>query len=77
MRTTDEGEDGGKKGGGNHTFWQVRGHVRHFLGVDVRPVKVIVGVLLVVALGEPLVERAAAWNRIRDRRQLVGEFLWR
>lgn len=45
------------------TLWQVWRHVRHFLGVDVRPVKVIVGILLVVALGEALVERAAPCNQ--------------
>lgn len=42
------------------TLWQVWGHVWHFLCVDVCPVEVIVGILLVVALREAFIKRAAS-----------------
>lgn len=42
------------------TLWQVWGHVGHVLGVDVCPVKVVIGILLVITLGEALVKRTAS-----------------
>ena len=41
------------------TLWQVWGDVRHLVGADVRPVKVIIGILLVITLSDALVERTA------------------
>lgn len=41
------------------TLWQVWGHVWHFLCVDVRPVKVIIGILLVVTLREAFIKCTA------------------
>lgn len=43
----------------NLTLWQVWWDVWHFLGVDVRPVKVIIGILLVITLREALIKRTA------------------
>lgn len=54
----------------NLTLGQVRRHIQHFLGVDVRPVKVIVGVLLVITLGETLVKRAAPWKKKEQRHNI-------
>lgn len=49
------------------TLWQVWWDIRHFLGVDMRPVKVIVRVLLVIALIEALVKCTAS---CKDRKTI-------
>lgn len=45
------------------TLWQVWWDIWHFLGVDVRPVKVIIRVLLVITLWEAFIECTTSWNR--------------
>lgn len=42
------------------TLWQVWGHIGHLLCVDVRPVKVIIGILLVITLREAFIKCAAS-----------------
>lgn len=51
-------------------MWQVWRNIWHFLGVDVRPIKVIVGILLIIALREPLVKCAAPCKNMRKTLQI-------